>query len=207
MRKIFSVMMLSMLILTSMLMAAPAAQAEEATCRGTIGARTVDNLRVPQGKSCTLNGTRVKGTIKVERDATLKASQVTVIGNVQAENHKFVSLAGSRVGGSVQFDQGARSTSPPPRSRAASRSKPTAASRTYARTRSTPTFRSLAIAMASISPTTGSMATCSARRISQPQPAVATLSRGTKRISASGSKDAAREDQPASLSKPNRARR
>ena len=106
MRKIFSVMMLSVLILTSMLMAAPAAQAEETTCRGTIGARTVDNLRVPQGEACTLNGTRVKGTIKVERDATLKASQVTVIGNVQAENHKFVSLAGSRIGGSVQFDQG-----------------------------------------------------------------------------------------------------
>ena len=42
-----------------------AAFAEERTCRGMIGARTVDNLRVPQGATCTLNGTYVKGTIKV----------------------------------------------------------------------------------------------------------------------------------------------
>jgi hypothetical protein len=34
---------------------------------GTIGGRTVDNLKVPQGATCTLNGTYVKGTIKVER--------------------------------------------------------------------------------------------------------------------------------------------
>jgi hypothetical protein len=47
----------------------PAALAEEKVCRGSIGARTVDNLRVPQGATCTLNGTFVKGTIKVERAA------------------------------------------------------------------------------------------------------------------------------------------
>ena len=41
---------------------APAAMAEERTCRGTIGGTTVDNLSVPQGASCTLNGTNVKGT-------------------------------------------------------------------------------------------------------------------------------------------------
>ena len=43
------------------------AAAEEMVCRGTLGAVTVDNLRVPQGASCTLNGTRVKGTVKVKR--------------------------------------------------------------------------------------------------------------------------------------------
>jgi hypothetical protein len=83
------------------------AQAEERTCRGTIGARTVDNLRVPRGASCTLNGTMVQGTIKVERRATLVAKDVRVIGNVQAENAKRVVVkAGSRIGGSVQVVQG-----------------------------------------------------------------------------------------------------
>ena len=101
-----SVALLAILTMAAALAAAPAALAEETTCRGTIGARTVDNLRVPEGAACTLTGTTVKGTIKVESKATLDASRVRVVGNVQAENHKFVSLTGSTVGGSVQFDQG-----------------------------------------------------------------------------------------------------
>jgi hypothetical protein len=85
------------------------ASAEERACRGTIGARTVDNLRVPQGATCTLNGTFVKGTIKVQRAATLIATNVRVIGNVQGENAQNVVVkGGSRVGGSVQVVQGAR---------------------------------------------------------------------------------------------------
>ena len=53
---------------------APMAQAEERVCRGTIGATTVDNLRVPQGATCTLNGTKVEGTVKVERNASSPAA-------------------------------------------------------------------------------------------------------------------------------------
>jgi hypothetical protein len=89
----------------SFLPAGPAL-AEERVCRGTIGAVTVDNLRVPQEATCTLEGTLVEGTITVQRDATLKASGIRVIGNVQAENaHKVVVRNGS-VGGSVQIVQG-----------------------------------------------------------------------------------------------------
>jgi hypothetical protein len=44
------------------------ALAEERTCRGTIVGTTVDNLRVPEGARCTLNRTRVEGTVKVERE-------------------------------------------------------------------------------------------------------------------------------------------
>jgi hypothetical protein len=47
------------------------AVAEERTCRGAIGATTVDNLRVPQGARCTLTRTRVEATVKVERGARL----------------------------------------------------------------------------------------------------------------------------------------
>jgi hypothetical protein len=91
---------------------APAsASAEERTCRGSLGAVTVDNLRVPQGGSCTLNGTRVKGTVKVERSATLSARGVRVIGNVQGEHARRVDvIQGSRVGGSVQVKQGGAAT-------------------------------------------------------------------------------------------------
>ena len=83
--------------------------AEERTCRGTIGAKTVDNLRVPQGATCTLNGTRIKGTLKVERGATLKASGIRVVGNIQAEGARSVTVGLSRIGGSVQIVQGGSS--------------------------------------------------------------------------------------------------
>ncbi|CAN5274317.1 hypothetical protein BH20ACT5_BH20ACT5_22010 [soil metagenome] len=83
------------------------ASAEETTCRGSLGAVTVDNLRVPQNGSCSLTGTKVKGTIKVEGNATLNASRVNVIGNVQAENARSVTIRNnSSIGGSVQVVQG-----------------------------------------------------------------------------------------------------
>jgi hypothetical protein len=83
------------------------AQAEETTCRGTLGAQKVDNLRVPDGASCTLERTRVEGTVKVGSNATLRAKHVKVIGNVQGDNARRVNVVrGSRVGGSVQVVQG-----------------------------------------------------------------------------------------------------
>jgi hypothetical protein len=82
------------------------AMAEERTCRGALGAVTVDNLRVPDGATCTLHGTRVQGTAKVETAATLDARDIRVVGNVQAENATRVILRSSRVGGSVQVKQG-----------------------------------------------------------------------------------------------------
>jgi hypothetical protein len=86
---------------------APVAQAEERKCRGTIGSTTVDNLLVSQGASCTLNGTKVKGTIKVANNARLVANGVRVIGNVQSEGFQSIVLReGSRVGGSVQLENG-----------------------------------------------------------------------------------------------------
>ncbi len=85
--------------------------AEERTCAGMLGSFTVDNLRVPSGKTCTLNSTRVKGTIKVGSNATLYARSVRVVGNIQAEGAKLVSVTGtSTVGGSIQIKQGGAAT-------------------------------------------------------------------------------------------------
>lgn len=100
----FGALTLSALLL---IVAAPASVfAEERTCRGTIGATTVDNLRVPDGATCILNGTKVKGTIKVETGAVLKAYDVRVIGNVQGEDAKKVVVRdNSYIGGSFQVVQ------------------------------------------------------------------------------------------------------
>ena len=87
--------------------AASSAEAEERVCRGTIGARTLDNVRVPQGATCNLDGTYVEGTVKVETGATVRAIDVRVIGNVQAEGAVRVVVRGSsRIGGSIQIVQG-----------------------------------------------------------------------------------------------------
>jgi hypothetical protein len=91
----------------TLVVAVPVALAEERVCRGTIGTTTVDNLRVPQGATCTLNGTRVEGTIKVENRAKLYANGVRVIGNIQSEGFQAIVVReGSRVGGSVQLENG-----------------------------------------------------------------------------------------------------
>jgi hypothetical protein len=95
------------LALTSMLSGSRVILAEETTCWNFLGAVTVDNLLVPQNASCTLDGTRVEGTIKVENGASLTAKRVTVIGNIQAVGANVVKvLAGSSVGGSIQIKQG-----------------------------------------------------------------------------------------------------
>jgi len=85
---------------------APGASAEERTCRGSIGAVALDNVRVPTGATCTLTGTTLKGTLTVERGATLTATRVRVNGNVQSEGHRLVRVLDSQVGGSIQLKQG-----------------------------------------------------------------------------------------------------
>lgn len=107
MRRLVVTGLSALLALIVSLSASPAVYAEETTCRGSLGKVTVDNLRVPQNRSCTLDGTKVKGTIKVENGASLTARNVNVIGNVQAEGAKAVNvLGGSTVGGSIQVKQG-----------------------------------------------------------------------------------------------------
>ena len=93
-------------LLATLIVATPTVtSAEEFDCTGTVGAETLDNVRVPDGETCVLEGTKVKGTIKVETDATLRAVGVRVIGNVQGENAAKVSVRDSKIGGSYQVVQ------------------------------------------------------------------------------------------------------
>jgi hypothetical protein len=100
---------IAILVGAVLLALAPAqvAHAEETVCRGFIGAETHDNIRVPQGATCTLEGTIAQGTVKVETGATLRASDVHVNGNIQGEGARSIMVArGSFVGGSIQVVQG-----------------------------------------------------------------------------------------------------
>lgn len=84
-----------------------AAHAEETLCTTTVGPIALDNIFVPDGKSCTLNGTRLNGNIVVGTGATLSANGVRVNGNIQASGARAVYInQGSFAGGSIQLKQG-----------------------------------------------------------------------------------------------------
>jgi hypothetical protein len=100
---------LTIVLLAAFAFTVSPAFAEERSCRGALGAVTVDNLRVPQGATCKLNGTRVKGTLQVQRGATLRASRIRVVGNIHAEGAANVNVVLSRIGGSIQVVQGRNS--------------------------------------------------------------------------------------------------
>lgn len=115
-RRAFAALLLAAPVLAGSVLAAPAAYADSRSCRGTIGAQSLDvDIVVPQGATCRLNGTRIDGNVQVNNGATLIASGVRVGGNVQAENHRRVVVqprtvdgrtTRSQVGGSVQLVQG-----------------------------------------------------------------------------------------------------
>lgn len=100
--RLFSIFLALGLILLS----TNTALADDFPCTGSLGPVTVDNLRVPQNATCTLNGTRIEGNIFVETNATLHAYNVHVDGNIQAEYAARVNVyPGSFVGGSIQIVQ------------------------------------------------------------------------------------------------------
>ena len=91
---------------------APSAEAGARICRGSIGARTIDdNVRVPAGATCYLTRTVVKGNVIVKPDARLVANRVRVDGNVQGERARNVVVQrSSRVEGNVQVKGGRKAT-------------------------------------------------------------------------------------------------
>ncbi len=98
-------------VVAAMVAMAPSASAEERQCRGIIGAVRLDNIRVPDGATCTLNGTRAQGTVYVGTRSTLVANGVLVNGNIQSEGAASVTVrSGSFVGGNIQVKQGQRAT-------------------------------------------------------------------------------------------------
>jgi hypothetical protein len=78
---------------------------EEAAC--VFGAVTLsDNLEIPAGFDCVLEGTSVEGNVTLGRDSSLTATDVAVDGNIQGQEALFLDLLASEVGGDVQFENG-----------------------------------------------------------------------------------------------------
>ncbi|MCX5401725.1 hypothetical protein [Streptomyces sp. NBC_00102] len=72
------------------------------TCVGDGGAVTVTNdLVVPAGKSCTLTGTKVRGTVTVEAGADLVATGATFNSTVTVGENAYLDLTGTTVKGAL----------------------------------------------------------------------------------------------------------
>lgn len=56
-----------MLALVGIIFGASNAMADDFQCTGTVGSIRVEKVNVPQGASCTLNGTRVQGNVFVRQ--------------------------------------------------------------------------------------------------------------------------------------------
>lgn len=98
-------------ILGCALLLGSAALAEaDVTLKGVVGARTIDDdVVVARNTTCVLNGTFIKGNIRVLSGAKLVTYRAKVNGNVQAFDAFKVELREfSRIGGDVQ-GEGTRS--------------------------------------------------------------------------------------------------
>lgn len=73
-----------------------------------IGAITLDNVEVPAGASCRLDGTRVLGSVQVQPGGVLIAAGVQVSGSVQGDAAGHIQLTGatSRIAGNVELEGG-----------------------------------------------------------------------------------------------------
>ncbi len=81
-----------------------AAQADDRVCDEVLAAVSVTaDLKVPDGATCTLEGTRVQGNVQVETGGALLARGALLRQDLQSDGARFLELLpGTRVGGNVQ---------------------------------------------------------------------------------------------------------
>jgi hypothetical protein len=96
---------------TNLILPAPS-RAADVLCTGPIGAVTVDNLIVPDNVTCTLNKTRINGSVELGLNSILIARGVTIIGNIQGDGAKTITITqagpstspiSSQVGGNIEL--------------------------------------------------------------------------------------------------------
>jgi hypothetical protein len=95
---------LTVLALTGVFVGTPAAHADDFQCVGVVGPITVDNVVVPSGAQCALDGTQVLGNVKTEPGGDLTMGGANVRGNVQLTSGSTASAFFSTIGGDYQCD-------------------------------------------------------------------------------------------------------
>ncbi len=82
---------------------APTNATRASNCNGVLSSISVEQVSVPRNATCTLNGTRVRGDVKVAAGARLYANGAHIDGNIQAEDARVVNTTDDTfVDGDVQ---------------------------------------------------------------------------------------------------------
>ena len=77
---------------------------QNATCTSTLPPGTYQNVTVPAGASCTINGSdNITGDVTVATGATLTDLGAPIGGNLQADHALEISVIGGSVGGNLQL--------------------------------------------------------------------------------------------------------
>jgi hypothetical protein len=82
--------------LTSVLVAAPGAAANDTSCTGTLTG-THDNVVVPQGAICVLNAAMVRGNVKALQDSRLAVNFSNVGGSIEGDKADVVQVNATTV--------------------------------------------------------------------------------------------------------------
>jgi|GEM_PF-2333044 len=80
---------------------------DEVVCDGLVGGDTYENLEVPEGATCMLQGATIRGNLVINSAAIVTANGIEVGGNIQAQEADSIIVNGnSVVGGNIQLSQG-----------------------------------------------------------------------------------------------------
>jgi hypothetical protein len=96
----------TILVLSAMLVAPGAAVADDTRCIGALPADTYDNIIVPRDSLCVLQGSVVRGSIKIEQNARLVAIYNEIRGNVEGDKAELLQMTANTVGGNVFIEKG-----------------------------------------------------------------------------------------------------
>lgn len=80
---------------------------DDFTCIGDVVRGRFGNVVVPEGATCNLSSSRVKGNIQVSTRGTLVSSKTKVDGNIQVAFDGALFVDGVAVGGNIQTDEAA----------------------------------------------------------------------------------------------------
>jgi hypothetical protein len=107
MKRLIKVSLSLVLALALLLPASFVVLAEEITCRGSMGPRTVDNLRVPQNaSSVTVTNSVVGGSIQIKQGGAARIYKVRIKGDILFDSNKrALSATYNKVGGNLQAFQ------------------------------------------------------------------------------------------------------
>jgi hypothetical protein len=79
--------------------------ADDFICKENIKGGEFDDIIVPEGAICKLNGTRVDGSVTIDKNAGFKSRDTTIDGNIQAKGAKYIKILDMTVvDGAVQIE-------------------------------------------------------------------------------------------------------